>query len=138
MTHSSVHSKTIFALIFHPLRQTVQGKNSRRPNDEGRIQHCHRSADFQVCCVAGFQTRKLPDCERPADLEVGDTAGLETCATEAGRAAAGASNIKYRRVRIPNIGCSMFNVGCSMFITFNAKGRRAGGTAPFVRLAPIK
>jgi hypothetical protein len=28
MTHLSVHSKTIFTLILHPLRQTVQGKNS--------------------------------------------------------------------------------------------------------------
>ena len=42
------------------------------------------SADFQVCCVAGFQTRRLHDCGRSADLEVGDTAGLETCATKAG------------------------------------------------------
>jgi hypothetical protein len=42
------------------------------------------SADFQVCCVAGFQTRRLRECGRSADLEVGDTAGLETCATKAG------------------------------------------------------
>jgi hypothetical protein len=41
----------------------------------------NRSADFQVCCIAGFQTRK-PNARRPAaDLEIGDTAGLETCAT---------------------------------------------------------
>jgi len=39
------------------------------------------SADFQVCCIAGFQTRKRCDSQRLADLEVGDTAGLETCAT---------------------------------------------------------
>ena len=38
-----------------------------------------RSADFQVCRIAGFQTRK-PSAGR-ADLEVGDTAGLEACAT---------------------------------------------------------
>ncbi len=38
-----------------------------------------RSADFQVCCIAGFQTCSTDLC--PADLEVGDTAGLETCAT---------------------------------------------------------
>ena len=37
------------------------------------------SADFQVCCVAGFQTRQAQ--QRPADWEIGDTAGLETCAT---------------------------------------------------------
>jgi len=42
------------------------------------------SADFQVCCVAGFQTRRLHDSRRSADLEVGDTAGLETCATKTG------------------------------------------------------
>jgi len=42
------------------------------------------SADFQVCRVAGFQTRRLHDSGRSADLEVGDTAGLETCATKAG------------------------------------------------------
>src|ERR1022692_3030212 len=47
----------------------------------------HRSADFQVCCIAGFQTRMpsvnpMPQASaRPADLEIGDTAGLETCAT---------------------------------------------------------
>ena len=53
------------------------------------------SADFQVCCIAGFQTRRpsgrptrkvvstLLPLSSPADLEVGDTAGLETCATPA-------------------------------------------------------
>jgi ATP-dependent helicase/nuclease subunit B len=40
-----------------------------------------RSADFQVCWVAGAQTRGASDLARPADLEIGDTAGLETCAT---------------------------------------------------------
>ena len=52
-----------------------------------------RSADFQVCCIAGFQTRSRPAtrnasacsaCPKPAtaaDLEIGDTAGWETCAT---------------------------------------------------------
>ena len=43
--------------------------------------HHRRSADFQVCCIAGFQTRKRCDSKHLADLEVGDTAGLETCAT---------------------------------------------------------
>ena len=48
-----------------------------------------RSADFQVCCVAGFQTGGAFDSSGvfsfggAADLEVGDTAGLETCATTA-------------------------------------------------------
>jgi hypothetical protein len=41
-----------------------------------------RSADFQVCRIAGFQTGGSHDIERPADLEIGDTAGLETCATK--------------------------------------------------------
>jgi hypothetical protein len=39
------------------------------------------SADFQVCCVADFQIRRPSELHRAADLEVGDTAGLETCAT---------------------------------------------------------
>jgi hypothetical protein len=39
------------------------------------------SADFQVCCVAGFKTRRCFTLRGSADLEVGDTAGLETCAT---------------------------------------------------------
>jgi len=40
-----------------------------------------RSADFQVCWIAGFQTRTPLAVERPGDLEIGDSAGLETCAT---------------------------------------------------------
>jgi hypothetical protein len=43
-----------------------------------------RSADFQVCCIAGFQTCGAFDVARAADLEIGDTAGLETCATPHG------------------------------------------------------
>src|SRR5439155_25675104 len=39
------------------------------------------SADFQVCCIAGFQTRRLYTVGRRADLEIGDTADLKTCAT---------------------------------------------------------
>ncbi len=45
------------------------------------------SADFQACCIAGFKTcepsanRPRQILRRPADLEIGDTAGLETCAT---------------------------------------------------------
>ena len=41
-----------------------------------------RSGDGQVCCVADFQIRGSTAMPRPADLEVGDTAGLETCATQ--------------------------------------------------------
>ena len=40
-----------------------------------------RSADFQVCRIAGFQTCGSLDYGHHADLEIGDTAGLETCAT---------------------------------------------------------
>jgi len=36
-----------------------------------------RSTDFQVCCVASFQTCARPEIRPPADLEIGDTAGLE-------------------------------------------------------------
>ena len=39
-----------------------------------------RSADFQICRVAGFQTRRPQG--RGAGLEAGDTAGWETCATQ--------------------------------------------------------
>jgi len=46
-----------------------------------------RSADFQICCIAGFKTRATHDIASGADLEIGDTAGLETCATAAGAAA---------------------------------------------------
>jgi hypothetical protein len=42
-----------------------------------------RSADFQVGCVAGFQIRAAGESGHAADLEIGDTAGLETCATAA-------------------------------------------------------
>jgi hypothetical protein len=34
---------------------------------------------LEACCIAGFQTRSA--VANPADLEIGDTAGLETCAT---------------------------------------------------------
>jgi hydrogenase maturation protein HypF len=44
-----------------------------------------RSADFQVCRIAGFQTRQSSDLTRRAGLETGDTAGLETCATVSAR-----------------------------------------------------
>ncbi len=39
------------------------------------------SADFQVCCIAGFQTCRSHKVARSANLEIGDTAGLETRAT---------------------------------------------------------
>jgi hypothetical protein len=36
---------------------------------------------IQVGCVASFQIRRARNIARSADLEIGDTAGLETCAT---------------------------------------------------------
>ncbi|SRR6266480_829703 len=39
-------------------------------------------------CIAGFQTRQPHAVARTADLEIGDTAGLETCATTRGCLAA--------------------------------------------------
>jgi hypothetical protein len=50
-------------------------------NCTARRRRNQSSADFQVCCVADFQIRKPSKRHRAADLEVGDTAGLETCAT---------------------------------------------------------
>jgi len=41
----------------------------------------HRSADFHVCHIAGFQTRRPHNAARSADLEISDTGGLETGAT---------------------------------------------------------
>jgi hypothetical protein len=47
---------------------------------DAKMQSNGRSADFQVCWLVGFQTRYA--FARLADLEIGDTAGLETCATD--------------------------------------------------------
>jgi len=45
------------------------------------LERSQRSADFQVGCIAGFQARRSCEPGASADLEIGDTAGLETCAT---------------------------------------------------------
>ena len=60
----------------------------------GASARCPCSADFSGCCIAGFQTRwrfghpqrlgffaRARNPVAAADLEIGDTAGLETCAT---------------------------------------------------------
>ena len=53
----------------------------------GRPARLHRSADFPVCCIAGFLTcgaLQYPARSKfsePADLEIGDTADSEVCAT---------------------------------------------------------
>jgi hypothetical protein len=36
-----------------------------------KTNNCWSSADFLVCCVAGFQARAQNDVVRPADLEIG-------------------------------------------------------------------
>jgi hypothetical protein len=48
-----------------------------------QLEQCHfqGSADFPVCWIASFPTRRPNDRQRYADLEIGDTAGRETCAT---------------------------------------------------------
>jgi hypothetical protein len=48
--------------------------------EKGRLRANH-NRDFLFCCIAGFQTCPAHDDVRLADLEIGDTAGLETCAT---------------------------------------------------------
>jgi hypothetical protein len=55
--------------------------------NSARLSRNASSADFQICRIAGFQTRGSHDAGRPADLEIGGTAGLETCATPMGRRA---------------------------------------------------
>ena len=50
-------------------------------------QGASRIADFQVGCVAGFQTRVACNVERPADLENGDPAsahGVHAASTRDG------------------------------------------------------
>jgi hypothetical protein len=56
--------------------------SARGRKSETSIPPLTRGADFQVCCVAGFQTRCWCNLLCAADLEVGDTAGLETRATK--------------------------------------------------------
>ena len=64
------------------------------PTSVARRSRNQSSADFQVCRVADFQIRERRTSQRAlevwraADLEIGDTAGLETCATGRGADAA--------------------------------------------------
>ncbi|HEY9173096.1 MAG TPA: hypothetical protein VI136_12485 [Verrucomicrobiae bacterium] len=53
------------------------------PQISQAMRRANCSADFRVCCIAGFQTCVLPEQPRAADLEIGDTAGWETGATAA-------------------------------------------------------
>jgi hypothetical protein len=65
---------------------------SNEPEFRSRSRSSARSAGFQACCIAGFQTRGgwnllcASGARQHADLEVGDTAGLETGATLFGQA----------------------------------------------------
>ena len=67
----------------------LESKTLRLLTSAATIQR--RSADFPVCCIAGFPTCEVgklanaPNWRRPAGWETGDTAGLETCATSAAR-----------------------------------------------------
>jgi hypothetical protein len=81
---------------------------------KGSSPHRYRSADFQVCCIAGFQTRWPSGSRGPADLEVGDTAGLETCATGRRGHSIGGSARMYPTTAIHpfSVECSMLNVEC--------------------------
>lgn len=73
--------------------QILKGRACESPSpvrlsEAARPSGGQRSADFQVCGVRRFPnlqpfrySQDLADSARAADLEVGDTAGLETCAT---------------------------------------------------------
>jgi hypothetical protein len=63
-----------------PLRSSVWTSTARTGAELEQF-HFQGSADFSVCCIAGFQTRRPNDRQPYADLEIGDAAGLETCVT---------------------------------------------------------
>jgi hypothetical protein len=51
---------------------------------QSAILRCFGCGAAELGCVAGFQTRGSLVFAHDADLEIGDTAGLETCATSVG------------------------------------------------------
>lgn len=55
-------------------------------------------AQFQVCRAAGFQTRWPYKDGLRADLEIGDTTGLETCATMRPRILRGGCDLPARHI----------------------------------------
>jgi len=90
------------------------------PETDGtKIGTTRRSADFpatgrircgeQVCRVTGFQTSGPLDLAHRADLEIGDTAGLENCATILGTpwlfSTRFVSGLALRFLRIKAIRC---------------------------------
>ena len=97
---------------FVKARSLMYSSQNRRPDSRfqvpssrrlGASWHRHRSADFQVCCIAGFQTRKLRDSQSFADLEVGDIAGLKICAASR-RGWSNGGSVKSRPRRLPLCG----------------------------------
>jgi hypothetical protein len=74
----------MFKKLTSPFRSSRTEMESE-PAKDADLLDC--SADLRVCCIAGFQTGAVQErpgrsnLRRPADLEIGDTAGLETCAT---------------------------------------------------------
>ena len=71
------------------------------------------SADFEVCCIAGFPARWPHRKSRGADLEIGDTAGLETCATGR-RIPPKTSRNQKNFVSLPAVTVSAFPPGIPM------------------------
>ncbi len=61
----------------------------------------HRSADFQSALYRGFPIRRCDQAGTACRLEVGDTAGLETCATNASILATGGTGKMRPVVRSP-------------------------------------
>jgi branched-chain amino acid aminotransferase len=116
--------------------QQILGKNQRQ--DAARPSRNQSSADFPVCCIAGFPTREPREVTRPADWEIGDTAGLETYATPAATAGCatekasqiatkfGDSTAKTRRRRAINLNFAPlrlrdFALKGGMFVFLNEK-----------------
>jgi hypothetical protein len=91
----------------------IQLRRLRRVS-EGSSTRCYRSADFPVCCIAGFQTCRPFESRDPADLEVGDTAGLETCATDRRNRSTGSGAWMSPPIEVHplSVECSMLNVEC--------------------------
>jgi len=55
---------------------TTIGEEEKNRGLRARRSRSQSSADFQVCCVAAFQSCLAYNLTRHADLEIGDTAGF--------------------------------------------------------------
>src|SRR2546426_609557 len=82
---NEIASSHFFALVSCKASLCKWSSLFDKPRFVARRTRNQSSADFQVCCVADFQIRRPAEFHRAADLEVGDTAGLETCATSFAR-----------------------------------------------------